>query len=120
MPKRGRNGWKDREGNYLVVCESLAGYVLAWLCADDGDLGGTLGERPPLDEEGHKLHELAAAAGGEKTDDGWEWETERAARRALTMINTGMVSWEAGEKPWPSWAVEAKSAGWTPPKGWTP
>lgn len=96
MPKRGKNGWKDSEGNYLVVCEARRGYVLMWLCADDGDLGGTLGEVEPRDEEGHKLDELAAAAGGEKEKDGWVWETEREAKKALAMISwltSGVCLW---------------------------
>lgn len=120
MPKRGKNGWKDNEGNYLVVCEARHGCVLMWLCADDGDLGGTLGEAPPRDDEGHKLHELALAAGGQKHEDGWVWETEREAKKALAMVNTGMLAWESVGKPWPVWAMEAKAAGWTPPKGWVP
>ena len=37
MPKRGK-GWKDHEGNYLVVCEGRDGYMLAWLCEDAVDI----------------------------------------------------------------------------------
>lgn len=113
MPKRGKSGWKDNEGNYLVVCEARHGYVLMWLCADDGlDPGGTLGEGKPRDEEGHKLHELAAAAGGEKEEDGWVWETDREAKKALAMINSGMLAWSAPPAPVATAAaVERKPAG---------
>jgi len=27
---------------------------------------------------------------------------------------------DKSNKPWPQWAVQAKAAGWTPPKGWKP
>lgn len=134
MPKRGRTGWKDTEGNYLVVVETPTHWALGWMRDDLDDvvcLGGILGEAEEDaggDAEVRQLHKLAAAAGGElhptgpRSQAGWCWETEGEASQALATVNAGMRAWEAdsGKRPWPAWARRAAAEGWTPPEGWAP
>ena len=46
------------------------------------------------------------------------FDTRSEAERALEVANKALH--EGIGRPWPQWALQAKKAGWTPPKGWEP
>ena len=121
MPKRGKSGWKDDDGCYLIVMQlDMYGdeHFLAWYIPEDGDVGGSIGEV----EKGQPHEEICRLArenGGKKRGGRYLWPSKKAADAALRAINAAMLAWEAG-KPLPEWALKATAEGWTPPKGWTP
>ncbi len=122
MPKRGKNGWKDKNGDHLVVEQDLwsGDCTISWLCVDDGEIGGALGEFED-DGQSKELCKLCREAGGKQKQSrtAFLWDDEADAKKALRRIEAGMLAWEDG-KSWPEWALKAKAEGWTPPKGWTP
>lgn len=114
------------EGDYLVAEESQDGYWrIWWHIAEWGDAGGCVGEaelpdEPPKSKDGWETWQAARyvrdlADGRDET--GFYFETKKKAQVALKAANEGLHS---GEAPWPAWALQAKAAGWTPPKGWKP
>lgn len=112
-------------------------YYIAWIF--DGDEGGILGDETYTDVD------LAKAA-AKSDDDSWQhikatitasktervdrrrvhramstcyvWPTRKAATAALRAVKAAIK--DRSDVPWPDWAVKAKAAGWTPPKGWAP
>lgn len=104
-------------------------FYIIWEFEDD--TGGTLGDelyspdRLKNADAGDWDHIAATIAAG-KTDlvqhnpsDGYYWPTRAAANAALKAIKAALKAGREA-KPWPEWAIKAKGAGWTPPKGWTP
>jgi len=59
---------------------------------------------------------------------GFHFKTKVKAEKALTLViaaikearQTRGAGKAPSKKAWPAWALKAKEAGWTPPKGWTP
>jgi hypothetical protein len=98
------------------------------VCEGSYDIGATLGEGPGTDwkgpapksnEDGEWDHWMAQRAasvsdGVEQDHNGFFWESKRAARSALRVINEALKH----QKPMPEWAQKALAAGWKPPKGW--
>lgn len=123
---------KDR----LVVTEDHYMYRIVWMIAeDDFGEGAMLGQGPEHKWKEERLesckgnkdmeweHVMATITAGkspgvEHDAQGYYWESSSAATKALTMIRAQLK--DKSKKPWPSWALEAKAAKWTPPKGWTP
>lgn len=113
----------------LVIETSRYVTRLYWWIPEDCDIGGALGEvelKGDLSKMDPEDRELAVAcraartsAGVQCDDEGFYWDSESLARKALTAIKT---AWQAdkSERPWPQWAIEAKNAGWRAPKGWSP
>jgi hypothetical protein len=102
---------------------------IVWIC-DDGEPGANLGETiysekdlkdPNADRE--SLPFIAATIAASKTEGvelregAYTWQSDAQARKALKAAKLGMKNLDT---PWPDWAVKAKAAGWTPPKGWKP
>ena len=117
---------KDR----LEVVENRDGtYSIQWWLAADDDMGAVLGESTytetdliDTDDYEHIRATLVAAETpgvNRRSNDmgGYYWETFKAARLALRTIKSAL---KAAGKPWPAWALQAKAAGWRPPKGWKP
>jgi hypothetical protein len=114
----------------LVVDADRLGYYICWYFPDEGDQGGTLGESTytaaqlakaePADWEHIKATITAGqTAGVERAGhDGYRWESRTDAFAALRAIKAAIK--DKSNKPWPEWAVQAKAAGWKPPKGWKP
>jgi len=101
----------DGDLYWLEVSGEGSFWVLAW-CSETGE-GDEISHSLAF-VESPEYTELARLLGGVS-----QWETEREARRALAHLEVGMLAWEA-EKPEPEWAIQARAAGWKPPKGWTP
>jgi hypothetical protein len=116
----------------LVINEEWGEDVLriAWLLAEDGDIGATLGDgdrytqadlnKATPDDRPHILACLTAAKddGVEHDRRGFYWTTRAKATLALRMINLALKT--DGGAPWPEWALKAKAEGWREPKGWRP
>ena len=114
----------------LVVDKDRSGYYICWYFPETGDVGAFLGESTytaaqlakakPADWEHIKATITAGqTAGVERVDrDGYRWESRADAFAALRAIKVAIK--DKSNKPWPQWAVQAKAAGWTPPKGWKP
>ena len=111
-----------------LIVHSERGFVrLAWFFSDMSDVGGNLGDVLPRDvddrderRELDTMHKTAMLTYGVQKDrDGFYWPSERAAKTALTAVNAAARAARAGKR-WPDWAIKARAAGWTPPKGWTP
>lgn len=54
---------------------------------------------------------------------GWVYRDKATLRLALRTLRTAHkagTAYARSMKPLPAWAVHAKAAGWTPPKGWMP
>jgi hypothetical protein len=124
MPKKRIPGvgvrWVSAETEdlyWLDVSGGGSSWTLFWH-SDDGE-GAELSEslRAELSPESRELKRLLVGVPGVGVR--WVWETEREARRALAHLEVGMLAWE-GAKPEPEWAIQARAAGWKPPKGWTP
>ncbi len=47
------------------------------------------------------------------------WETESSANIARTAVQI-LKNRFLDDIPWPAWALKARTAGWTPPEGWSP
>lgn len=112
----------------VIEWERAGIYRLKWeLAGDDADLGGIIGQsgrvvtKEMLDKStGDEWEENAICyalqgQGAERDRDGFMWRTLSEARKALAVAKQAVSG-----KPWPQWAIEAKSAGWKPPKGWKP
>jgi hypothetical protein len=58
---------------------------------------------------------------------GFRFERKSDAQKALTAAKAAVKALRERAKqvaknstPWPTWALQAKAAGWKPPKGWKP
>ena len=98
---------------------------LAWCFEADGE-GGMLGpETQDCDAETQaviKALEAHFEANGHRPEvvaSEWVWETTAQAKKALAVARLALKNFRA-DAPWPAWAVQAKAAGWKPPKGWMP
>jgi hypothetical protein len=118
----------ENDGSLEVLGDCLRGKIrIGWVI--DGDEGALLGE------ELFTQRDLAKASGKERehilatltanTTEGCDydgrayfWETAKHAKAALRAIKAVLKSDPGGA--WPEWAVKAKAAGWTSPKGWRP
>ena len=114
-------------------------YIIYWQIRADGsdDIGAVLGEESSLtiigyknsllkaninkDEREHMIASVAAmdTEGYQCSPEGFYWETKKEAQVALRYINLRLKS-DREDRPWPEWAIQAKTAGWTPPKNWKP
>jgi hypothetical protein len=117
--------YKTAEGDYLVIEENRDDFRIAWFSKEWEDVGGHVGEdapgpTPPKDKGAWEIWQAARSikdlADG-RDSDGYYFESIAKARLALATANAALFS---GEAPWPAWALQAKEAGWTPPKGWKP
>lgn len=119
--------YKTREGAFLVMeqtSEEL--WRIWWHVAEWDDTGGCLGEggerssNPPKDKDAWECWQaercVEPLADG-RDSSGFYFESKAKAQAALRAANEGLHS---GEAPWPAWALQAKDAGWIPPKGWKP
>ena len=102
---------EDGDLYWLEVSAVGSRWVLVW-CSDNGEHAEISHSLAFV--ESPEYMELARLLGGVS-----RWKTEREARRALAHLEVGMLAWE-GAKPEPEWAIQARAAGWKPPKGWTP
>lgn len=95
-------------------------WYIAWTDAEYGE-GLCLGEKGHGDEE-HVLATKMASTIGNPTQGAngrLEWPTAKMAERASIVAKAAVAQHRSG-KPWPEWALQAKAAGWKPPKGWKP
>jgi hypothetical protein len=120
---------KDR----LIVTNEYDRHVfhVAWLLADDGEVGGVLGQdskdgtgAAPTDDADWE-HWVASKAVREMTPRpardsfGYFWESHRGAHEALRVAGEAIKRGRAA-KPLPDWAQKAIAAGWKAPNGWQP
>ena len=120
--------YEDRD-----IYEDHYQYRIAWFLGDEDGEMGVLGEgrerftqkqldkAPPESWERIKAHLVLQQMKDETREcdtTGYYWESVSAAKKALVLIRTALR--DKSNKPWPQWALEAKAAKWTPPKGWTP
>lgn len=104
-------------------------YRIGWYFSEDGDFGAMLGDTKYAERDLAKMTcsedrdcviaYLAAVKteGVEVGRDGIWWDGRKRAQNALRAIKAAVSN---AEHPWPEWAVKARAAGWTPPKGWKP
>ena len=115
------------DGCTLAINERVEGIYIAWYIPEDGDFGGYIGEGAERDEEpsGNDLeawenwaaYQTIKIHADGKNIQGFFFNTIRKARTALAAANETLTT---KSRPWPSWAIQAKEAGWTPPEGWKP
>ena len=108
-------------------------YYIAW--AFDGDAGARVGQSDASPETLRRQitaakdredieflkAELVAAEDEKATRrgvDGFIWGGLSAAQAALKRMKLSIA--DESNVPWPEWALTAKAAGWTAPKGWKP
>jgi hypothetical protein len=125
---------KASDGSYLEIDQERGGYYrLVWYF--DGDYGMVCGENPKLartapkrrrgqteedhrsDLEAHAVEKAIKPLAHGRDERGFYWESVVAAHRAYRVACSVL---SGKETPWPQWAIQAKAAGWTPPKGWKP
>jgi len=135
--------------DHLVVDDSdRHAFRLSWYLEAEDDIGGCLGqdpsdfradalakaikhyrEEPDAEDARGSLEHVAASTAAAATKGanhdriGLYWETHTAAARALKIAKAAIqaaVSEAENGKAWPAWAIQAKAAGWKPPKGWKP
>lgn len=106
-------------------------YHVAWLLADDGEVGGVLGQDPqdgtgaePKDAADWEHWAASKAVRAmepkpERDSFGFCWESRRAAHAARRIAKAAIKRGRAA-KPLPDWAQKALAAGWKAPKGWSP
>ncbi len=122
--------YRAADGSYLTIDERAEGFYLAWYLPEDGDFGAYVGDRDLSAEKGStpedqkEVWEVNTAndaakpfSCGKHPAYGFEFKTMTQAKRAFTAANTAL---HEGGAPLPEWAVLARAAGWTPPKGWKP
>lgn len=115
----------DGDGMWIEMYEECGGesYYLGWCDSGDADGDCKVGEEDHAPEHETIVATLAPLVNGDsiRRDPGGAFLFERRtdATKALAMLNAALLAEKAG-RPWPSWALEAKAAGWKPPKGWTP
>lgn len=116
----------------LVIRDDRCRYCIAWMIEEDKyDVGATLGEGHRVFTEDDLLKAnpddwqhiaatmaVATSTGVEHTHDGYYWNSRAEAMVALKMARAALK--DKSRRPLPGWALQAKAAGWTPPKGWTP
>lgn len=113
----------------IVFRESRRGeWRLVWYFPDEGEDGGTLGEKGPIskrlasssDRDQRELYLIDRALRGARRDGrGFFWSSKEDAMRAMKLARAACDAAES-TKPWPDWAVRASAAGWKAPKGWKP
>lgn len=120
----------DAVTSRLVVDSDRDGYIIGWYFPAEGELGALLGDedvtaeqvaaaKDPEHWETLTAHYVAGQTKGvSRPGFHYVWPTRAAANSALKAVKQALKA--KGGKPWPAWALEAKAAGWTPPKGWTP
>lgn len=127
----------------IIVIEPSSDYSddwrLAWFFAEEGDIGAIIGDhsysesvlesrmKEAIEKENDSEYEFflveitamrLAEGSANKDSMGYYWPTKAAAKKALAAINLALKN--KSEKPWPTWALKAKAAGWTPPENWKP
>lgn len=114
---------------YLVVDGSRDKLRLSWYLPQDDDIGGNLGEfihteadlltaSPEDIDEVIAYLTVAKMPNVESDFSGFYWETQKAAKAALSIVKAAI---KAGvDRPLPEWAKQALAAGWKAPKGWKP
>ena len=114
------------DGCYLTVDERAEGIYIAWYLPEEDDVGGYIGEGPEAQEpasddieawENWVVYETVKTHADGKDGRAFYFETVRKAKIALAACNVALAT---KSRPWPSWAIQAKEAGWTPPEGWKP
>lgn len=112
--------------DHLVVHDEGPGWRISWFIAEDGDIGGCLGQDeddglgdPPSNRDVWEHWIASKVAREAKTAPvrdyaGFYWETEREAKAVLRQIKEVMKQ----DRPLPEWAKTALAEGWKPPKGW--
>ena len=117
----------SKDAKLEIEERNQGGYQLRWFFEDG--VGAALGEIEYADSDlgciGEDWEHVAASLAAAKThgvrrtiQDGYVWDGERDAKAALKAVRAAIKRKDS--KPWPDWAVKAKSAGWAPPKGWKP
>jgi len=115
---------QDSEGFCLVVDGERDSWAIGWEDPEFGQINLWVGEdRQPKDPPTDPNQWLSWIAdkccresGAEFDHHRYVWETRQQAQSALAAIALAVAS----GKPWPDWAIKAKEAHWTPPKGWRP
>lgn len=131
----------SEKGRLIVEMHSdRSGYGIYWeyeVEPGEWDIGGALGDALPLKELDDKTKDedrswvvsnLVASqeSPSGRNRDGFYWDTESKARKALAKVKAAIKADAAAQKalkagkPWPEWAVKAKAEGWRAPKGWMP
>lgn len=119
--------YKCEDGSYLTLEGGDGTWHVAWYCADIEDVGAYVGDtatvpdEPPKEKSTWEMwvahRAIAPLADGRSSAYGFFFESEKKARLALSAANEALRN---GGAPWPEWAIQAKEAGWTPPKNWKP
>ena len=60
---------------------------------------------------------MFATDGMKRDSRGFYWESISDAKAALKVARLAVKNCD---HPWPDWAIKAKAAGWSPPRGWKP
>lgn len=106
-------------------------FCIQWYDSEEGDLGAYLGDGPngglfPAEaDDWERAHNIAICElqklglGRYDRSQYYKFETMADAKRALAIVKAAQQA-AKDNKPWPNWALQAKAAGWKPPKGWTP
>ena len=125
----------------VEIDEYLGRFYLVWHV--DGEVGAYVGEaglgplaRAAKLEEAQKEENqeeveywavevaVAATPGVQGDEYGFFWEfmagATDALRHARAVLKMERLRFKNKENPWPPWALEAKAAGWKPPKNWKP
>jgi hypothetical protein len=106
----------------LELYESHQGYQIQWIV--DGEPGLTLGEKDIKDITDQETVVACNAImesdiSTEVDSNGWYWETNTAARRALRVAREA-IRMSRKDRSLPEWAAKALANGWKMPKGWKP
>jgi len=118
----------SKTGDYLFLQQDDEGmWRVRWHVYLNGeDIGACLGQElilstePPqhmVAWEAWQADRCVANFADGRDEEGFWFKTKKKAQSAMKAANEGLSS---GKPPWPNWALQAKAAGWLPPKGWKP
>ena len=111
----------------LEIIEGQDGkWRVGWYFPDEGEFGAMIGEdlgileQPEPGDKDDREHWVVTraikATDPERDDRGFFWESRMQALGA-SILGVAILK---SDVRWPEWAIQAKAAGWTPPKGWKP
>lgn len=111
---------KDR----LVIQEQRGRFTIDWHLAEEGDVGGRLGQstidgtgEAPTDRDDYEhwlASKIAKESGAQRDHSGFFWDSHSEAQGVLRKIKEALKQ----DRPLPEWANIALTHGWKPPKGW--
>lgn len=119
MTKERREGtapkarYVSRDGYYLETVMGTRGYILQWT-------NGRGSHWPRWSPEHDAANNVVGPAVRHLRNDGERYDvfsTEEIALQAIDLANAAILE-HLRANPEPSWAEEARAAGWTPPSTW--